>query len=199
MDRREFIEQVAAWSAGALMATPVFNVASVLAAEAKPRSKPLLSVAKGKDYAELVASVLKPARGNRRLRAQRRPRRGEAEHRLGPHARAGRQHPSRRGQGGRSAVSRRRGQAGPRLRSHLQRPAPLLHAKRNSSRGGIDRRPQGAMRFSGPEQVRAGQDREGQVDPRVRSSTKTRSKRNATATSTCRSPSTTSFPSSRSG
>ncbi len=63
MDRREFIEQVAAWSAGALMAAPVFNVASVLAAEAKPRSKPLLSVAKGQDYAELVATVLKPVGG----------------------------------------------------------------------------------------------------------------------------------------
>jgi uncharacterized protein (DUF362 family) len=63
MDRREFIEQVAAWSAGALMAAPVFNVASVLAAETKPGSKSLLSVAKGTDYAELVASVLKPVGG----------------------------------------------------------------------------------------------------------------------------------------
>ena len=28
MDRREFIEQIAAWSAGACLATPVFNVRS---------------------------------------------------------------------------------------------------------------------------------------------------------------------------
>jgi uncharacterized protein (DUF362 family) len=63
MDRREFIEQVAAWSAGALVAAPVFNVASVLAAETKPAKKSLLSVAKGKDYAELVANVLKPVGG----------------------------------------------------------------------------------------------------------------------------------------
>jgi uncharacterized protein (DUF362 family) len=63
MDRREFIEQVAAWSAGALVAAPVFNVASVLAADAKRPSKSLLSVAKGKDYTELVARVLKPVGG----------------------------------------------------------------------------------------------------------------------------------------
>ena len=63
MDRREFIEQVAAWSAGALMAAPVFNVASVLAAEATPPGKSLLSVAKGTDYAELVTAVLKPVGG----------------------------------------------------------------------------------------------------------------------------------------
>ena len=37
MDRREFLEQVAAWSAGAL-ATPVFNVRSILAAEESPRA-----------------------------------------------------------------------------------------------------------------------------------------------------------------
>jgi uncharacterized protein (DUF362 family) len=63
MDRREFIEQVAAWSAGALMAAPVFNVAAVAAAETKAGSNPLLAVAKGKDYAELVGSVLKPLGG----------------------------------------------------------------------------------------------------------------------------------------
>jgi uncharacterized protein (DUF362 family) len=63
MHRREFIEQVAAWSAGAVMATPVFNVASILAAETKSRATPLLAVAKGKDYAALVADVLKPLGG----------------------------------------------------------------------------------------------------------------------------------------
>jgi uncharacterized protein (DUF362 family) len=63
MDRREFIEQVAAWSAGALLAAPVFNVGAVLAAEASPRGNPLLAVVKGKDYGELVAGVLKPLGG----------------------------------------------------------------------------------------------------------------------------------------
>ncbi len=63
MDRREFIEQVTAWSAGTLLAAPVFNVASVLAAEERPRNKPLLSLAKGKDYGELVSAVLKPLGG----------------------------------------------------------------------------------------------------------------------------------------
>ena len=63
MDRREFLEQVAAWSAGACLATPVFNVRSILAAEAKPAGKPLLAVAKGKDYEALVEQVLKPLGG----------------------------------------------------------------------------------------------------------------------------------------
>lgn len=63
MDRREFLEQVAAWSAGALLTTPLFNVRSVLAADPKPAAAPLLAVAKGKDYEALVASVLKPLGG----------------------------------------------------------------------------------------------------------------------------------------
>jgi uncharacterized protein (DUF362 family) len=65
MDRREFIEQVAAWSAGAALAAPVFNVQSILAAEAdqKPQGGPLLAVAKGKDYAALVDRVMKPLGG----------------------------------------------------------------------------------------------------------------------------------------
>ena len=63
MDRREFLEQVAAWSAGACLATPVFDVPSVLAADAKPLGKSLLAVAKGKDYEALVEQVLKPLGG----------------------------------------------------------------------------------------------------------------------------------------
>ncbi len=63
MDRREFLEQVAAWSAGALVATPLFNVHSVLAADPKPVAAPLLAVAKGTDYEALVAAVLKPLGG----------------------------------------------------------------------------------------------------------------------------------------
>lgn len=63
MDRREFFEQVAAWSAGLCLATPVFNVAEILAAEEKPKQNPLLSVAKGKDYGALVEQVMKPLGG----------------------------------------------------------------------------------------------------------------------------------------
>ena len=65
MDRRKFIEQVTAWSAGVCLATPVFNVRSILAAEAKPGTKanPLLAVAKGKDYEALVDRVMKPLGG----------------------------------------------------------------------------------------------------------------------------------------
>ena len=63
MDRREFLEQVAAWSAGACLATPVFNVSSIVAAEGKPQGASLLAVAKGKDYAALVEQVMKPLGG----------------------------------------------------------------------------------------------------------------------------------------
>jgi len=63
MDRREFIEQVAAWSAGACLAAPIFDVGSVLAAEEPAPERPLLAVAKGKDYAALVEAVLKPLGG----------------------------------------------------------------------------------------------------------------------------------------
>ena len=58
MDRRQFLEQVAAWSAGLCVATPVFEVRSILAAETKSTAKPLLAVAKGKDYGALVDRAL---------------------------------------------------------------------------------------------------------------------------------------------
>lgn len=63
MDRRQFLEQVAVWSAGACLATPVFDVRSILAAEEKPKGQSLLAVAKGKDYAALVDRVMKPLGG----------------------------------------------------------------------------------------------------------------------------------------
>lgn len=63
MDRRQFLEQVAAWSAGACLATPVFDIPSVLAAEANPSGKSLLAVARGKQYEALAAQVLKPLGG----------------------------------------------------------------------------------------------------------------------------------------
>jgi uncharacterized protein (DUF362 family) len=63
MDRREFIGQVAAWSAGVSLATPLFDVRSIVAAESKPAGGSLLSVAKGKDYGGLVDRVMKPLGG----------------------------------------------------------------------------------------------------------------------------------------
>jgi uncharacterized protein (DUF362 family) len=63
MDRRHFLEQVAAWSAGAGLAVPVFDVNAILAAEAAPSQRPLVSVVKGSDYGALVESVLKPLGG----------------------------------------------------------------------------------------------------------------------------------------
>jgi uncharacterized protein (DUF362 family) len=76
MDRRGFVEQVAAWSAGALLAAPVFNVQSIMAADEQDAKKesgkdeknqkkesPLVAVAKGKDYKELVDKVVKTLGG----------------------------------------------------------------------------------------------------------------------------------------
>jgi uncharacterized protein (DUF362 family) len=63
MDRREFLKQVAAFSAGATVATPLFHVASVVAAEPQAKENPVLSVVKGKDYAALAAKVLEPLGG----------------------------------------------------------------------------------------------------------------------------------------
>ena len=63
MDRREFIEQVAAWSAGTLLTAPVFHVESILAAGDRSGEKPLLAVAKGKKYEELVVRALKSLGG----------------------------------------------------------------------------------------------------------------------------------------
>ncbi|MEN6451975.1 MAG: DUF362 domain-containing protein, partial [Thermoguttaceae bacterium] len=63
MDRREFFERVAAWSAGVGLAAPIFDIPSILAAEGKPAESPLLAVAKGKDYAALVKKVLEPLGG----------------------------------------------------------------------------------------------------------------------------------------
>lgn len=62
MDRRHFLEQVAAWSAGAL-AAPVFDVRAIVAAEATPKGQSVLAVAKGTDYAALVGRVMKPLGG----------------------------------------------------------------------------------------------------------------------------------------
>jgi uncharacterized protein (DUF362 family) len=63
MDRREFFEQLAVWSAGACVAAPLFNVHAILAAEQRQRTQSLLAIAKGKDYAALVARSLEPLGG----------------------------------------------------------------------------------------------------------------------------------------
>jgi uncharacterized protein (DUF362 family) len=62
MDRRTFLRQVAAFSAGATL-TPLFNIPAVLAADAPSPANPLLSIVKGKDYAALAAKVLEPLGG----------------------------------------------------------------------------------------------------------------------------------------
>jgi uncharacterized protein (DUF362 family) len=61
MDRREFLRQVAAWSAGAAV-VPLLRVRP-LAAEEKPQGQSVVAVAKGKDYEALVAKVLEPLGG----------------------------------------------------------------------------------------------------------------------------------------
>lgn len=61
MKRREFLKQVALWSAGALLTEPVFRITPELLAKSK--MKPSLSVAKGTDYSLLVAKALEPLGG----------------------------------------------------------------------------------------------------------------------------------------
>ena len=61
MDRRQFIREVFLWSAGATLAIPHFNILPEALAAEKQAS--LLSLAKGEDYAALVAQVLKPLGG----------------------------------------------------------------------------------------------------------------------------------------
>jgi len=61
MERREFLRQVAAWSAGASV-VPLFRVGP-LAAEDKPQGQSVVAVAKGKDYEALVTKVLEPLGG----------------------------------------------------------------------------------------------------------------------------------------
>ena len=61
MDRRNFLRDVTLWSAGIAAAAPVFHIdPAALAAES---ASPVLAVAKGKDYAALVAKVLEPLGG----------------------------------------------------------------------------------------------------------------------------------------
>ena len=59
MDRREFLKQVAAWSAGVTVATPLFRMTrTAFAAETAPKAVPTLALGSGADYEKLVARVL---------------------------------------------------------------------------------------------------------------------------------------------
>jgi uncharacterized protein (DUF362 family) len=62
MDRREFLKQVAAWSAGLAASAPVFRAVESLA-ESQPTAKPMLALATGRDYETLLLQVLKPLGG----------------------------------------------------------------------------------------------------------------------------------------
>ncbi|MGV1098593.1 DUF362 domain-containing protein [Thiovibrio sp. JS02] len=64
MDRREFLKQVALWSAGLSVSIPHFTIGETFAAEGAP---PLLSHATGKEYAALVERVLAPLGGMARF------------------------------------------------------------------------------------------------------------------------------------
>jgi uncharacterized protein (DUF362 family) len=62
VNRRRFLEQVAAWSAGVAASAPVFRVA-MGQTPASGGASPVLAVATGKDYGELVGTVLAPLGG----------------------------------------------------------------------------------------------------------------------------------------
>jgi len=61
MDRRNFLQQVLAWSSGIILTEPIFKITSeLLAAETVP---PILSIGSGKNYSSLVSAVLQPLGG----------------------------------------------------------------------------------------------------------------------------------------
>lgn len=62
MDRREFLKQVAAWSAGAAFAAPVFSIARTSAAETGA-AQSLLAVVRGKDYAAITVAAIEKLGG----------------------------------------------------------------------------------------------------------------------------------------
>ena len=61
MDRRQFMRDVFLWSVGMSLSIPRFTIVEEVLAAEKPQ--PLLSVARGEDYAALVAKVLAPLGG----------------------------------------------------------------------------------------------------------------------------------------
>lgn len=58
MNRRKFLKQISLWSAGVLVSPPVFKIRPELFAT--ETSKPLLTIAKGKNYVNLVSRALAP-------------------------------------------------------------------------------------------------------------------------------------------
>jgi uncharacterized protein (DUF362 family) len=62
VNRRRFLEQVAAWSAGVAASAPVFRIAT---GQGPPAGGPasVVAIATGKDYAALVSTVLEPLGG----------------------------------------------------------------------------------------------------------------------------------------
>lgn len=61
MNRRNFLQQVLAWSSGVILTEPIFTItAELIAAEAVP---PILSIGSGKDYSSLVSAILQPLGG----------------------------------------------------------------------------------------------------------------------------------------
>ncbi len=65
INRRKFLEQVSAWSAGVALTAPIFRVASAQeqVGAVGGGGQSVLAVAEGKDYAELVSKVLEPLGG----------------------------------------------------------------------------------------------------------------------------------------
>lgn len=61
MDRRKFLKQVSLWSAGMIVGPPVFNLSPVLTAS--PLKKSDIFVAKGENYAAMVAQVFQSLGG----------------------------------------------------------------------------------------------------------------------------------------
>ena len=188
-------ERVAAWSAGLSVATPLFHVPSVLAAEPRPSGQPLLVVAKGKDYAALVGKLLEPLGGIAALvhkgdRVVVKPNIGWDR----SPEQAATTHPGG-GQDAGAAVPRRRRETGAGLRPHLRRGAKLFSPQRHPGRRRRDRRlaappaTRSTPRRSRPSSFPSGST----TAARSSSSPSTRTpwKRTATATSTSRSPSTT--------
>lgn len=61
MNRRNFLQQVLAWSSGVILTEPIFTItAELIGAEAVP---PILSIGSGKDYSSLVSAILQPLGG----------------------------------------------------------------------------------------------------------------------------------------
>ena len=60
MDRRNFLKQVALWSAGLTLSPPLFRLIPELNAQTRPS---LVSVTEGTDYGALVSKVLGPLGG----------------------------------------------------------------------------------------------------------------------------------------